>query len=291
MEFSNQNQKTNPDSVRKYFRDVMEKHKLPPFPVVASKVLAMIDDPDLSLRQICRVLSDDPALATRVLSISRSPYYGQRVSPKNLQDAVKVLGFRTLRTLVIAASTQGLFSTNNAVTERLWSHSLAVALTARILSERVGYKDDEQAFLAGLLHDVGEMILYHGDPKGFERLFREAERTKGSLLEKEREIYSFDHAFIGFTLLDCWNIDSEIGQAVLKHHEDREDRSADELATIIAAADCFSFSADLGFLSEPAAPPSNVLSAFGVDGEESFATMIQEARDAFSAESALFKTL
>jgi HD-like signal output (HDOD) protein len=74
VEFSNRNQKTNPDSVRKYFRDVMEKHKLPPFPVVASKVLAMIDDPDLSLRQICRVLSDDPALATRVLSISRSPY-------------------------------------------------------------------------------------------------------------------------------------------------------------------------------------------------------------------------
>jgi putative nucleotidyltransferase with HDIG domain len=282
---------TNPNSVRKYFRDVMEKHQLPPFPVVASKVLAMIDDPDLSLREICRVLSDDSALATRVLSISRSPYYGQRVAPKNLLDAVKVVGFHTLRTLVIAASTQGLFTTNNAITEKLWSHSLAVALTSRILSERVSYKDDEQAFLAGLLHDVGEMILYHGDPKGFERLIREAEQSKVSLLEREKEIYSFDHAFIGFTLLDCWNIDSEIGQAVRQHHEDREDRRADELATIIASADCFSFSAELGFLSQPPAPPPEVLSAYGVDGDESFETMVQEVRDAFNAESALFKTL
>jgi putative nucleotidyltransferase with HDIG domain len=291
VESSSQNQKTNPDNVRKYFREVMEKHRLPPFPVVASKVLAMIDDPDLNIRQICRVLSDDSALATRVLSISRSAYYGQRVSPKNLQDAVKIVGFRTLRTLVITASTQGLFTTNNTITERLWSHSLAVALTARILSERVGYKDDEQAFLAGLLHDVGEMILYHGDPKGFERLIRGAEASETSLLQREKEIYSFDHAFIGFTLLDCWNIDPEIGQAVLKHHEDREDQAADELATIIASADCFSFRAELGFLSEPPAPRAEVLKAYGVDGDESLESMIQEVRDGFNAESALFKTL
>ena len=135
------------------------------------------------------------------------------------------------------------------------------------------------------------MILYHGDPKGFERLLREAEQSKALLLEKEKEIYSFDHAVIGFTLLDCWNIDSEIGQAVLKHHEDRKDRRADELATIIASADCFSFSAELGFLSEPPAPPSEVLSAYGADGDESFETMVQAVREAFNAESALFKTL
>jgi putative nucleotidyltransferase with HDIG domain len=269
----------------------MEKHKLPPFPVVASKVLAMIDDPDLSLREICRVLSDDSALATRVLSISRSAYYGQRMAPKNLLDAVKVVGFHTLRTLVIAASTQGLFTTNNAITEKLWSHSLAVALTSRILSERVGYKDDEQAFLAGLLHDVGEMILYHGDPKGFEGLIREAEESGTSLLEREKEIYSFDHAFIGFTLLDCWNIDSEIGQAVRQHHENPEDRPADELATIIAAADCFCFDAELGFLSKPPSTPPDVLSAYGVDGDESFQSMVEEVREAFNAESALFKIL
>ena len=83
------------ENVRKYFREVMQKHQLPVLPVVVMKVLEMVQDPDCDVRTLCRVLSDDAALAGRVLAISRSAHYAQRTLPTNLQAAVQVLGFRT----------------------------------------------------------------------------------------------------------------------------------------------------------------------------------------------------
>ena len=83
---------TAQDNVRKYFRKVMERHELPALPFVASKVLDMIQDPDLNVRQLCRVLADDTALAARVLSVSRTAHYAQRTLPTTLLGAVQVLG-------------------------------------------------------------------------------------------------------------------------------------------------------------------------------------------------------
>jgi len=278
---------TEQQNIRKYFREVMEKYKLPPLPIVASKVLSMIEDPDLSIREICRVLADDPALAARVLAISRSVYYAQRTQPKSLQGAIQVVGLRALRYILIAAATQGLFMANNNVSARLWSHSLAVALACRILSERVNYPDGEQAFLTGLLHDIGEMILFHGDQNGFERIVGEAQKSGASLVEKEKETYAFDHAFIGLTLLDSWNIDAEIGKAVLTHHESGGETG--KLSGILEIADYLSFRADLGFFSTPPLPAPEQMRAFGCSDEDSLAATVKKVREAFDAENALFQ--
>ncbi len=284
------NEATPQDNVRKYFREVMAKYQLPPLPMAASKVLSMIEDPDLSIREICRVLSDDPALAARVLAISRSAHYAQRNMPKNLQGAIQVVGLHSLRYILIAAATQSLFIANHQISGKLWSHSLAVALTARILSERVDFPDGDQAFLTGLLHDVGEMILCHGDPAAFERLLVEVQEKKLSLVEKEKETYAFDHAFIGLALFDSWNIDSEIGQAIFKHHEAEGSGAPGDLATILRLADSLAFKADLGFFSEPPAAPPEVFEAFGCGDEASTAATLEEVRQAFEAENALFQT-
>ena len=280
---------TGQDNVRKYFRTVMERHELPALPFVASKVLDMIQDPDLNVRQLCRVLSDDTALAARILAVSRSAHYAQRNLPTSLLGAVQVLGFRTLRNVVITIATQGLFLTNNKISEKLWSHSLAVALASRILSARVGFRDTEQAFLAGLLHDVGEMILLHGDPKGFERLGQEVQGTQCLMIDKEQEVYGFDHALIGLTLLDSWNIDSEIGQAVLHHHSEMNEDSGNGLGAILATADYFCFKANLGFFAAPRAPSAEMLAKCDCDTDALLDETVQEIRTAFEQESALFR--
>jgi len=267
----------------------MEKYKLPPLPIVASKVLSMAENPDLNIREICRVLSDDPALAARVLAISRSAHYGQRNLPKTLQAAIQVVGLHALRYILLAAATQSLFSANHPISAKLWSHSLAVALGSRILADRVDYPDVDQAILAGLLHDVGEMILFHGDPVGFERLLNEVHDQKLSLVEKEKEAYAFDHAFIGLTLFDSWNIDSEIGQAIFKHHESAEASTAEDLASILRVADYLSFKTELNFFSDPPAPPAELLAAFKCASDEALAETTEEIRAAFEAENALFQ--
>jgi putative nucleotidyltransferase with HDIG domain len=278
------------ESVRKYFREVMAQYKLPPLPVVASKVLTMIEDPDLNIREICRVLSDDPALAARVMAISRSAHYAQRNLPKNLQAAIQVVGLHSLRYILIAAATQGLFTGNSPISAKLWSHSLAVALAARILAQRVDFSDPDQAFLTGLLHDVGEMILCHGDPVGFELMLKEVERNKLRLVEKEKQTYAFDHAFIGLALFDSWNIDSEIGQAVFSHHEEGGEH-AGELAAILRLSDYISFSADLGFYGDPPVPAEDTLRTFGCGDEASLKATLAAVREAFEVESALFQNV
>jgi putative nucleotidyltransferase with HDIG domain len=225
---------TAPESVRKYLRDVVDGHQLPSLPVVAGKVLEMLQDPDISAQKLCRVLSDDAALVARVLSVSRSPYFALRTLPTSLISAVQVLGFKNLRSIVVASATQSLLVKGNPISEKLWNHSLAVALAMRILYQRAGINDGDLAFLAGLMHDVGEMILVQGDPAGFAKLGHAVQQAQCSMMDKEQEIYGFDHTLIGLSLLDSWNIDSQIGRAVLNHHSNVTGDSANGLAAMCA---------------------------------------------------------
>ena len=280
--------KTAQENLHQHLREVMERHKLPSLPVVVTKVLGMLNDPDFSVRQLSRVISDDTALASRTLAISRSARYAQRHPPTTVHEAILVLGYQTLRNIVMATAAQSFLTRKSKIAEKLWSHSLAAALTARILSQRAGFRDSELAFLAGLLHDVGEMILLHGDPKGFEQVLEEVQQTKESIVEKEKELYSFDHSSIGVALLDHWNIDSRIGEALLCHHDREDNPDPKSLITILGMVDYLCFKADLAF-SEPPAPPEQVIGAFGCEDEESLAGLVQEVRQAFDAESILFQ--
>lgn len=284
----NKRTKTAQENLHKHLRDVMERHKLPSPPIVVTKVLNLLNDPDFSVRQLSRVISDDTALASRTLAMSRSARYAQRHQPTTVHEAILVIGYQTLRNIVLATAAQSFLTKNNKIAERLWSHSLAAALAARILSQRSGFGEPDLAFLAGLLHDVGEMILLHGDPRGFERILEEVEETKASLVEKEEETYSFDHSSIGIALLNFWNIDSRIGEAVLCHHDQEDNPDPKSLVTIIAMADYLCFKADLGF-SEPVAANPQMITCFGCADDESLQALVQEVREAYDEESVLFR--
>ena len=278
------------EKVRKYFRYVVERHKLPSLPAVAGKVLQMIQDPDLNVQKLSRVLSDDAALAGRVLAVARSPYYAQRNLPTTLVGAVQVLGFRTLNDVIMATATHSLYIKENGVSEQLWNHSLAVALATRILCARAGARERDYAFLAGLMHDVGEMILVHGDPRGFAQLVHDAEADQCQVKDKEQEHYGFDHTQVGATLLEAWNIDAQIREAVLNHHNyetARKDPQA--LLAILVCADYLASRADLGFFSQPPLPDAELLNAIGCEDEEKVSAVVGQIRAAYEEESALFR--
>ena len=277
------------ESVRRYFREVIENHKLPSLPAVAGKVLELIRDPDISAQRLCRVLSDDTALAAKVLAASRSPYFAQRTLPKNLISAVQVLGFQNVTNLVVTNAAHSLCLKDNAASEKLWNHSLGVALAMRILCHRAGIKNRDQAFLAGLLHDVGEMILVHGDSKGFAKLGEEVQQAECQMIDKEQEVYGFDHTLIGLTLLDSWNIDGQIGQAVLNHHSDVAGDNANSLAAMIAVADYLCAKVELGLFATPPVPPPASLAMCRCYNDEAMVEVLQAIRDAYDEESALFR--
>jgi putative nucleotidyltransferase with HDIG domain len=227
-------------------------------------------------------------LASRALSMSRSPRYAQRFQPQSVHQAILVLGLQTLRNIVIASAAESFLARKNKISEKLWVHSLAAALAARIVAKRVHYVDPELAFLAGLLHDVGEMVLFNSDPRGFERIVEDVQQSNASIVRKEVELYGFDHAAVGVALLDFWNIDEQVSEALLIHHKGAAN-SAGTLASIIDMSDLLCSHADFGFFGELPDPGGEMLRHCGCADEESLAPLTQELREAFDQESLLFR--
>jgi len=277
------------DNVLKYFRAVGEPSELPPLPAAAGQVLKMVQDPDLNARELCRVLSDDAALAGRILAVSRAPYYARRTLPTTLLEAITVLGFRTLTSVVLATAGHTLCVKGNKTSEKLWNHSLGVALATRILCKRAGFRDSDQAFLAGLMHDVGESILLYRDPHGFEKLVQEVQRSQCRMIDKEQEVYGFDHALAGSALLESWGIDSQIRQAALDHHRELNGDTTNELAAILAAAEYLCFKANLGFFGAPPPLPLDTMIKCKCDGDQRSDEVVHQIREAYEKESPLFK--
>ena len=285
---SDSDHKTRQENMRRRIQEVKERHKLPSPPALVSKVIHILKDPDFNVRELSRVISDDPSLASRALSLSRSPRYAQRFQPRTVHEAILVLGFQTVRNIVVATAAQSFMSRRSKITGKLWTHSVGAALAARILAKRTRCEDPEAAFLTGLLHDVGEMILFEGDPRGFELIVEEVQQSQESIVEKEVQLFTFDHAAVGVALLDYWNIDEQVSEAILTHHGS-EDNPVRSLAAIVDMADYLCARADLGFFGElPSASPE-AFTAFDCADEETLNQLVQEVRDAFDQESLFFR--
>jgi HD-like signal output (HDOD) protein len=273
---------------RKFYREVMDGHKLPSLPIVADKVLEMLKDPDVNMQKLCRVLADDTALAARVLAVSRSPQYDLRNLPTTLLGAVQVLGFRTLTSVVIANATHSLCIKGNKTCEKLWNHSVAVALAMRLLSKRAGLRDGDLSFLTGLMHDVGQIILFQVDPAGYEKLVKDKSEPPCPIVDKEKAHYGLDHTVMGYTLLGQWNMDPQLVQAALNHHSDVGDDASNQLAEMLAVADYLCGKCDLGFFTEPPMPSPETRACYGLADDQAIDEIVGQIQQAYRDESALF---
>ena len=275
-------------NLRKHIEEVKKRYRLPSPPGVMTKVISLLKEPNFNARELSRVIADDPALAARTLSLSRSPQYGQRRQPRTVDDAVIVLGFQAVRNIVIATAAQSFLTRKSKISEKIWAHSLAAALTARLLAKRIHFNDPEMAFLTGLLHDIGHVLLFNGDPRGYERIIDQVQQSDQPLYLKEIELYRFDHAAVAFALLEHWNIDEQINEAVVAHHNVGEIRTG-SLASIIDMADYICGKADLGFYGEVNPPSEERLGAFDCLDDEALHGVVLETRGAFDQENLLFR--
>ena len=200
---------------------------LPSLPSVVQQALAMMADPTTEPEELERVLARDPGLTLRVLRLANSAYYRRSREVKTLSGAIVLLGFKTVHTLVLGSAVHRLISRAGKVAEPLWLHCYGVGLAcrewARRMRETVRF-DPEEAFLAGLFHDVGKGVI----AVRFPGLYDSPVGGSG-----EREALGFDHAELGGLLLQRWEIPGSIGEAVTGHHGD----APEGLAALVRAAD------------------------------------------------------
>lgn len=217
---------------------------LPPLPQVLGKVLAVINDPNSSAKDVGRVMALDQGLATRILRLANSAYYGFSRQVGSVEEAVVRLGLAETKSqiLVIAAKDVIRRPVTGYRLDRLglWRHSLVSAFAASHLSRALRHKKTDEAFVAGLLHDIGKLILDEYVATEFSSILRLVEEQSVPFQEAELRVLGFDHAEVGAKVIERWALPAELVAAVGYHHRPGEAEHGRELAALAHLGDLVS---------------------------------------------------
>ncbi|SPD73070.1 putative signal transduction protein [uncultured Desulfobacterium sp.] len=215
------------------------KH-LPSLPHILLKIISACNSDNIDMAEIARILEKDPSLSSKILRMVNSAHYGLPQKMESITQCVAYLGVNTIKTIAIGASiSQALYPVQgNGLfnLKRFWRHSLKCAVLARLISKQIRHNNPEEAFLAGLLHDIGRLILWINYPKEYAELLSEYEDRPDLLLAAEIRM-GMTHCEVGAWQLDRWSIQSFIVDAVLYHHQPADKVSnASTLVQIISVA-------------------------------------------------------
>ncbi len=209
---------------------------LPTLPLVASRLLEAVADPETSSVEVARILSLDPALTARTLKLANSDFYGFPRKVGSVDLAVVVLGADTIRDLVLSAAVfQSLDPTGCELTG-LWNHSMACGVAARALAERLRYRLAGEAYAVGVLHDIGKVALRQSFPGRFDAVLALVRAQGVPMEEAERNILGADHAEIGGWLAERWGLPADMVEAIACHHSPERAGLNPDLAAIVHIA-------------------------------------------------------
>ncbi|HNW92045.1 MAG TPA: HDOD domain-containing protein [bacterium] len=206
-------------------RLVAKIDKLPTLPVAATKIVQVVNNPNTTARDVNQLISTDQALAAKVLKLVNSAYYGLSNKVASITQAVVILGFNTIKSLALSASVLDSFSAaelGSFKRDEFWKHSLGVGVGAKLIAGlcRVPPKDQEEFFLAGLLHDMGKVVMDQYLHEEFSEVVGLTKDTGCSFLQAEREVLGgISHADIGKLLAEKWNLPANLQDAIAFHHD------------------------------------------------------------------------
>jgi HD-like signal output (HDOD) protein len=191
---------------------------LPSMPIVAIKSLELLQDPDTSIKELADTISMDPAVSARVLKITNSSVYGLVRKITTLQNALVLLGERTVRSLVLASSMCSVNKQFGLLEKLLWEESIGSAVASRYISQKLGRGDCEEAFLAGLFSNLGKVVRNNNNPLEYQELV-EALYNDGTskYIDLEKNYFTHPYNHVGAAVLHAWEIAELLVEAVCRH--------------------------------------------------------------------------
>lgn len=223
-------------------------------PETATRVLRMADDPYVTMARLADVISTSPELCARILRIVNSAFYGFPGEVRSIQHATTLMGLESVRNVTIAASLTRMFQGRQLSTKfsprDIWTHSLSVAAAARLLAVKVAPGVADEAFLAGMLHDIGLMVELQLDRTKLAALLALIESKGGSsLLSAEESTFGASHQDFGAALLTAWNLPTTMSLTAQYHHRPHTLPPAHRLMpTLVHVADRLVAACTPGFL-------------------------------------------
>lgn len=251
--------------------------RFPALPEVVSQILTLVRAEGSSAQDMEDLVQQDMAIAGRLLKLVNSPFYGLPNRITSITQAVAIIGFGSLRSLVLAASAAKLLQRDlhayGFVADGLWLNALVTGTLARRLAQERGASREigDEYFIAGLLRDVGMLILGPFiDQAGHEL---RGQDTSADLLTRERLCIGFDHCWVGERVADKWDLPDGLRMAITRHHRIPDGLSADELRMMAAirVAERLAFRAQIGLIKEHPfehAVDARVITAAGIDADQ-----------------------
>lgn len=251
---------------------------LPSLPAVVMELLDSIDEEDIDITVLAKKVSHDQALTAKTLRLANSSLWGLQVKVTTIQQAITYLGFQTTRNLITAAAVTGCFAEGQCPgfnDKVFWRHSIATAACSKVIARKVRLNQD-YAFTAGLLHDIGRLVLVTSFPEQYGQVMAYLHEHDCTVLEAERAVMKVDHVQAGKALAEHWHF-SETMQAAITYHHDPEVPGAGFLASIVHVANAIVHALDLAGDDDELAPPvcATAWNALGLD-EEAYAHVFRE---------------
>ena len=237
-----------------------ELQDLPPLPAVIMRVMQTVNDPTTSASDLNRLISTDQALASKVLRLVNSSYYGFPRKIATITNAVVILGFNTVRNLTTSLGVFNAFDAQGQKTaldrDAFWAHSMAVAVAASAIARRkgIGTKSVEEVFIGGLLHDIGKLFLDQYFPDQYAISMKLANAAKISIWEAEKTALGVGHALVGKRIAEKWNLPPSLTAMITLHHQPAYAKEYFEITATIQAADRVARRLALGSGGDPLVP-------------------------------------
>jgi putative nucleotidyltransferase with HDIG domain len=227
--------------------DIVRKlEDLPSLPAVVMELLSSIDQDDVDISVLAKKVSHDQALTAKTLRLANSSLYGLQVKVTTIQQAITFLGFQTTRNLITAAAVTGCFPAGQCPAfddKAFWRHSIATAACCKVLARRLRFNQD-YAFTAGLLHDIGRLVLVSTFAEQYQQVMAYRNANDTYVLDAERAVMGVDHVMAGAALAEHWNFSDTMKTAIAYHH-DPDAPGAGLLAAIVHVANAIVHALDV----------------------------------------------
>ena len=226
---------------------------LPALPDIAMRVFQMAEGDEWNVADLEEEIRRDQALTARFLRLANSAHYGARRTVGSLNQALTMLGSKKIRTVLLAAAVEGFHqATHSNFEDRvLWQHALAVGFVSQHLAQQLQLCNPEEAFIAGLLHDIGRVVMDERVPSQYQRVVDRADGSNESLGVAEREVFGYDHTDVGFLLARAWALPDAIADTIHRHHEPDTARPDPTLCATVSLANSWCVTHGLGPDTQP----------------------------------------
>jgi len=225
---------------------------IPTLPLVIEKITRLLQNPATSAEEVGRAITTDQAIASKVLRLVNSAFYGFPGRISTITHAIVILGFSTVKNIVLTASIFDFFKSRDEAhpefdLEQFWLHSIACGAASQAIAKYAGYAEKEESFIGGLIHDVGKIILCQYLPDELSRVVQQVKKKDSLFYEGEMEVLGLTHQEIGGIVVQRWNLPKNLQEVVKYHHQPSPSREFFAITSIVHCADVLVRALEVGW--------------------------------------------